>query len=264
MKRFLSAKGKRIGAVFLAGLLLLGAAPHIDDRTVLAAEDTVTEETLSGNVVTVNGTIYTPGDMSASYSGAEVTVAYSDGKTASTTTDGSGKYQIEIADWTLTEDDTYGITVSPAVADSMKYEQKSLEGSITADHVASGQINIADIMLEMKEYKISYTITDGGKMILNQTDEYGAGSGEAVVAYASPYEIKAAVTDEVLFHLTSVKVDGEEKLTSSEVNNDCDEKVIPFADGMTGDMVVEITAEADTCQITINKTGKERSVPQKE
>ena len=256
MKGFLSAKGKRIGAVFLAVLLLLGAVPHIDDRTVLAAEDTVTEETLSGNVVTMNGTVYTPGDMSTSYSGAEVTVTYADGKTASATTDGSGKYQIEIADWTLTEGDTYGITVSPAVADSMKYEQKSLEGSVTADHVASGQINIADITLEMKEYKISYTITDGGKMILNQTDEYGAGSGEAVVAYASPYEIKAAVTDETLFHLTSVKVDGEEKLTSSEVNNDCNEKVIPFADGMTGDMVVEITAEADTCQITINKTGE--------
>lgn len=281
MRRFWETKGKRIGALLLALLLLLGAIPNMNMRMVYAAEPEETKDaeaveevetpenaenerarsaeqpiTIAGKVLKPDGT---------EYEGAVVTIQYPDDKQAETNTDESGAYTFSIEDWELEENAAYSIMVVPAEGDTGKYEQDTAGASfaVTADEVTDGQILVNDITMLWMVHTVTYTLSEGGKIELTDKDG-GAHTGTAdtgdssvEVVYTSPYQIEVAVTESEKYHLTSVKIDdgsGEvEQLVQEDTDqgNDCNEKIIQFDNGITTDITIAVTAELDSYTVTV-------------
>ncbi len=114
------------------------------------------------------------------------------------------------------------------------------------------------IVFAKKQFKITYKISQNGKLILNsgaQIDsdkvEITTQDGEKKIPYtADGYKIKAAVTDNK-YHLKSFMVDGSEILNTSEINNTLKEKEYVFTDGITQEHNIEVTAEIDTYTVSV-------------
>lgn len=274
MRRFWETKGKRIGAMLLALLLLLGAIPGTNMRMVYAAEAEEGNEADDENLknrstdqpVTVAGTVYKPDGLA--YEGAVVTLQYPDDKQAETKTDASGAYAFEIEDWELEADAAYSIQVTPAEGDAGKYEQDTDASSFTvsADEVTDSEIRVADITLQSMVHTVTYTLSEGGDIELTDKDENSykgtenEGSNSVEIKYTSPYQIKVAVTEDEKYHLTSVKIDdgsGEtEQLLQddTEKGNDCNEKIIQFENGITTDITITVEAALDSYKVTVESS----------
>lgn len=163
MKSSWRTKGKRIGAVLLALLILAGAIPYTNMGTVRAAEDDGQAASVTVSVmVKIPGTGDAP--KVAVYSGAGVTVAYpagADGETATVTAEAgtdAGTYTANCPGWTPQENDSYTITVRPAEADFAVYKEYSQEYTIEAGDI-NGTLITKEVTLEAKP---TYSITVAG------------------------------------------------------------------------------------------------------
>lgn len=274
MRRFWETKGKRIGAMLLALLLLFGAMPNMDMRMVYAAEPEEGNDADDLNIknrstdqsVTVAGKVLKPDGTE--YEGAVVTLQYPDDEQAETNTDASGAYTFEIEDWELEENAAYSIQVAPAEGDAGKYEQDADASSykVSADEVTDSKILVADITLQSMVHTVTYTLSEGGDIELIDKDENtykgteNAGSNSVEIKYTSPYQIKVAVTENEKYHLTSVKIDdgtGEtEQLVQADTDkgNDCNEKIIQFDNGITTDITIIVEAALDSYKVTVESS----------
>lgn len=159
------------------------------------------------------------------------------------------------SEWTPDgEGDTWWMDCIDSESGAFQYRIES----VTADYEFM-------ITFSKKTFTITYTLGMNGKLTLNSGDSTNAieiaaaaADAEQEVEYTNDeYVIKASVTDDT-YHLTSFKVDGDEKITDADTANGANavkEKEYVFSSGITEAHTIEVTAAINSYTVTVNKSG---------